>query len=463
MAGDWIEHQAQAIDRVQDFCGILGLHAERAGMQEPAVHWYQRAGNRALSQSAFIEADQFFERALALVPKEDREQTWKVLLDRARGVHVLGDSILRDQITRDLLALAEESQEVVRLAEAYYRRGGYFESVGDGSSALDAIGESLKYASKAEDQNLYLLALAMAIVCHTHLGQFEEAESRVEEALTNLEVLEDESDRARILTNAALYFTNVGDLSQAAKMYQGQVEVTHRLGNKDGEAIGLMSLAYINMQLGMYEKACEELEESLVLNEAMGARRQRAYVLLNLVLAYWRRGDCQRAQEILQQVMPEFEAIGDVFGLGVGMTYAGLCAELAVDHVEGSKAFREASEILSEANLQAFAQDSLAGLARCQLAQGDQEGASHTAEQVWAYLQKGGGKGLELPINAYLTCATVFEKLREPDKAKEVIEAGYQELIEQATKISDAAWCASYMDNVPEHRAIQELWDRRAG
>jgi class 3 adenylate cyclase/tetratricopeptide (TPR) repeat protein len=461
-AGRWLEKEARGADRLDEFLGILGQHAERAGELDRAADWYMRAGQRALSQSAFLEADQFFERAHELLPRTDLERIWPLFLDWVEVLSVLGDPEKRDEGTSRLLELASEFDDPSRLAEAAYRRGAYFESMGDSLSALEAFENSLDSAKRAEDENLAVLVIGMSVVCHTRLGQFDEAATLAEHALSNLEKLEDESDRARVLANTAVYYAEIGDLSEAANLYRKQVELTHHLGNKVGEAIGLMSLGYIDMQMGLYEKARFALEKSLHLNEAIGARRHRTYNLLNLALANWRGGNWQHGQALLQEAGPEFEALGDVFGMGVGPSYLGLCLELVADYSGASRAFGEAFGTLMESGLQSFAQDALAGLARCHLAQGNRKEARKTAEELWEYLKERGGKGLELPIKAYLTCATIFDNLEETEEATAAIEAGYRELIEQATRISDAAWCTSFLDNVPEHREIQQLWDRRA-
>jgi len=40
------------------------------------------------------------------------------------------------------------------------------------------------------------------------------------------------------------------------------------------------------------------------------------------------------------------------------------------------------------------------------------------------------------------------------------VEAGYRELTARAEKISNAEWRKSFLENVPEHRTIVEMWER---
>ncbi|HEY6103215.1 MAG TPA: hypothetical protein VI007_08335, partial [bacterium] len=96
----------------------------------------------------------------------------------------------------------------------------------------------------------------------------------------------------------------------------------------------------------------------------------------------------------------------------------------------------------------------------CALAQGHPDEAGGYAAEIWTYLQEHGIKGLAFPVWAYQTCADIFDALGEPERSRAAVEAGYRELMTLAERISDAAWRASFLENVPEHRAMVELWER---
>ena len=61
----------------------------------------------------------------------------------------------------------------------------------------------------------------------------------------------------------------------------------------------------------------------------------------------------------------------------------------------------------------------------------------------------------------YHTCAETFDALGEDDNALAVIEFGYKALMDVAQKINVPAWRQSFLENVPDHRAIMEMWERR--
>ena len=461
-AGNWLETQACRSDRLDEMAGRIGEHADHAGEPSAAADWYLRAGRHARSQGALVEARQFFDRALELLPMSDRERRWHALLDRDEILGVLGETEERRIGITSLLRLAQDLEDPKRLAQAYYRQAVYFESLGDDHKALEISQSALRAARKADNLSLEMLILPLMLVCQTRLGELKVASELADELLLRSEGLEDESVLARILTNIAVHYTETGDIGMAVELGERQIEINHRLGDRVGEAIGLGNVGYNHLQLGQFDKGRDALEQSMKLNEALGARRVRAYNLLNLGLCDWRNGDTESAQQITQQVLTEFEAIGDAFGRGTSLSYMALALEHMGDVKGATQYFTQAREILTELGVRGFEYDTIAGLARCSLVSGSNHEAQKFATELWDYLTHYHAKGMEFPIWAYQTCATVFEAIGDDKKYQDIIEAGYQILMTHADKISNAELRKSYLDIVPEHRAMIEMWNRIA-
>jgi predicted ATPase/class 3 adenylate cyclase len=462
-AAAWIETQAGRAGRLEEFAGVLGEHSERAGETSEAADWYLRAGERSWSQGAVTESREFFDRTVELLPPNDRERLWRVLLDRDEVFGLLGEVEKRRADEELLLELAMDFDEPNRIAEAYYRRGLFLESLGDVRLAVKAYGEVIETAKRAGNVELEMLASAASVFSHIRLGELSVAADLADKALLALDQIKDEAIQARIMTNVAAFFNETGDLSTAASLYEQQIEINDRLGEKAGEAIGLSNLGYIFMQLGMYRQAQSVLQDALRINEALGARRQVAYALLNLGLAHCRIGDHDGAREWIVRVQSELGTLGDTFASAISHTYLGLCLEHSMNLSGAIESYRTALDIFMEAGLEGYVLDTTAGLARCKQAMGTEDEAIDHAQKLWEYLQEQGTKGLEFPIMAYQTCASIFNALGEGKKSKIVLEEGWNELMSRADKISDASWRESFLENVPEHRALSEMWDRRAG
>jgi predicted ATPase len=103
-ASAWLEEQARRAGRLDEFAGLLGEHAERAGEASAAANWYLRAGERAKARGALLEARRFLERSLELVPLTERLKRWRALLGHNEVVLRLGD---REAHRTSLSALRE--------------------------------------------------------------------------------------------------------------------------------------------------------------------------------------------------------------------------------------------------------------------------------------------------------------------------------------------------------------------
>jgi tetratricopeptide (TPR) repeat protein len=461
-AAAWIETQAERAGRLEEFAGVLGEHSERAGEPDEAADWYLRAGERAWSQGAVTESREFFDRTVELLPPDDRGRLWRVLLDRDEVFGLIGEVEKRRADEELLLELAMEFDEPARMAEAYYRRGVFFQSLGDYRMALTALEESAQSAKLAANKELEMKAVAWSVFCHSRLGELSKASGLADRALSAMDEIKDESTQARIMTNVAAFYNETGDLSKAASLFERQIEINDRLGDKAGEAIGLSNLGFIYMQLGMFGQAQSALQKALRINEVLGARRPVAYALLNLGLAHCRIGDHDRAREWIAHAQSELETLGDTFATAISHAYLGLCLEQRMNFSGAIESYRFALDIFMEAGLEGYVLDTTAGLARCKLELGSEDEATDHTNEVWEYLKEHGTKGLEFPILAYQTCVSVFNALGEGKKSKIALKEGWNELMSRADNISDASWRKSFLENVPEHRALSEMWDRRA-
>ena len=108
----------------------------------------------------------------------------------------------------------------------------------------------------------------------------------------------------------------------------------------------------------------------------------------------------------------------------------------------------------------AFANDSLAGLARCTLSSRGALEALPLTSELWNYLCQHGSQGMEFPVMAFITCAQVYKTVGDEEKYKLALQAGYDDLIGRADKISDQTWRATFLNNIPEHQKIVSLWKK---
>jgi hypothetical protein len=162
-------------------------------------------------------------------------------------------------------------------------------------------------------------------------------------------------------------------------------------------------------------------------------------------------------EQALQEISPTEDNRGKVFLLhDLG------CVLLAMDDVPGaSRRFTEAHELALSEGLVPQACETTAGQAACAVQQGQLDEARKYIHEAWDHLKEQGSVGMENPPWFFRACAEVFDALGEADNVHEAIEVGHQGLMEVADTINVPEWRQSFLENVPDNRAIMEMWEHR--
>jgi hypothetical protein len=138
------------------------------------------------------------------------------------------------------------------------------------------------------------------------------------------------------------------------------------------------------------------------------------------------------------------------------------CVLLAMGDAPGaSRRFTEAHELALNQGSDSLACESTAGLAACAVLQGQLDEARKYVLQAWDHLKEHGWLGMSNPGTVYRACAETFDALGDDENARAVIQSAHQALMDVADKINVPAWRQSFLENVPDHRAIMEMWERR--
>jgi class 3 adenylate cyclase/tetratricopeptide (TPR) repeat protein len=462
-AAGWLERQARQAGRLDEFAGLLAEHAERAGDLGAAADWYLRAADHAKAQGAMREAKRFFDRALDLLPPIDRERRWRGLLGREEVLGILGEPEPWREDVAGLLTLAKDLGDDNRLAEAYLREALHARWTGDNRACVQAAEEAGAAARRAGNPLIEVQVLAVRAFALTRLGEMRAAATAAQEALARAEDLGDDLTLARVLAQAAPHNSESGEAATAQRLHTQSAELFRRLGDRAREAGSRVNLGYSYVLLGLYKLGRTTLEQALELTETIGSRRPHGYALQNLGLAYFRSGDGRAARRALEVSLVDLAVVGDQLGRAFSLLYLALVLERLGDIAGAGRRFEEARTTCLQRGAHPSAAASLAGLARCAFAQGDLDTSRRHAFELWGYLQTHGSKGMDMPIWAYQTCADIFDALGEPEPARLAVEAGFRDLMERTEKISDPEWRKSFLENIPEHRALIEMRERMPG
>jgi hypothetical protein len=148
---------------------------------------------------------------------------------------------------------------------------------------------------------------------------------------------------------------------------------------------------------------------------------------------------------------PDFEAIA-LCSLGN--------AELALGrHAQAAAAFARAKQIATTLDT-ATRLDAATGLVRVALAQQDATLVQRLVEELLSHLDSHDAlEGTEAPYLIRLTCHQALAHAGDP-RAAQLLGSAHAELLAEAVSIADAALRQSFLNNIPEHRAIMAAWTR---
>ena len=461
VAADWLEEQANQAGRLDEFTGLLGEHCERSGDLSSAADWYLQAGRNAYYQGAPREAVRFYSRALDLLPPVDRERRWQVILGREEALGVLPEAEPWKADILSLLELACTFGDEHYLAEAYLRQAVFGMRAGDEVVGHQASQEALAAAQRCGNESIEAKALALTVIYDLRLaGDSLAIRKNAEEALRLARTLGDESVLSFVLFRVALYFGELGDVAKNYPLRIEQIELDHRLGNRALEAAGLSNLGSGYIGRGQYKQAREVLEQCRKINEALGSARTLAYPLMNLACLYLETGDLRNAHHNAEQSLQQLTTTQDANSQVFAFIVLGHVLLAMGDASGAARRFREGIQLAVNHEFSHLVCEATAGLAASAVMQGQLEEATQYVHHAWAYLREYGDVGMCIPKKIYRNCADVFDALGDSENFRLVLEKGYQALMEMAETITIPEWRKSFFENVPDHRAIIEMWER---
>ena len=462
VAAGWLERQARQAGRLEEFAGLLGDHCERAGELSAAADWYMQAGRSAMSQGAPREARNLFTRAIELLPPVDRERRWLALLGRDDALSVLGEAEASKTNISALLELARSFEDENYLAEAYLRQATLCMRMVDYGIIDQAAREALATAQRCGNEAIEAKTLALIASVSTDRGGDKAiAIQNAEKALQLARRLGDDNVLAVVIAWTNYCFMAFGEISKSVPMLHEQIELSHRSGNRMLESNGMSNLGSLYTIIGQYKQARSIIKQSRAICEALGASRLLAYTLSSLGDIFRATGDLRKAHQLMEQSLREFSPSQDSLGKGFALVGEGRVLLAMGDAPGADRSFGEAHQSALFHGLLPLACESAAGLAACAVMQGESEEARKYTHETWDYLKEHGLTGLADPGNVCRVCAETFDILGEEEAFQAALEVGHQNLLEVADRINVPEWRQSFLENVPDHRALMEMWERR--
>jgi tetratricopeptide (TPR) repeat protein len=126
---------------------------------------------------------------------------------------------------------------------------------------------------------------------------------------------------------------------------------------------------------------------------------------------------------------------------------------------EAAERFRQALAIRQELAETREAIGTLAGLGSAYLGLGDLPQAVECVEAILVHISRNGVEGFEGPVKVFLSCYQILSAAQDP-RAADIIRQGHALLLEAAAKIETEAMRRSYLERVPENRAMAAAYEK---
>jgi class 3 adenylate cyclase/tetratricopeptide (TPR) repeat protein len=315
---------------------------DTSALEEPARRALRDAGDRALTLGAFQQAQQFYERALAVWPADDPERP-RVQYRRARA---------------------------------------YFHGVDETRS--DLIEEARDALIAAHDHETAAEATVLLAWSVRSAGRASEAVEFARAAAELLENAPPSAAKTFVLANwARMLFIVAGQDVEGAEVARRALVMAEELGLEEVKANALATAGYARVQNDDFD-GITDMEAGLQLTLEHGSPFEITRVHNNLLFAYWAAGRVQDAKQLL----PRYLELNERYGLSTLFPQG-----VAAGDAYSTGAWDEAAQRLDEMPLQTPHSENSVCLclrARMRLARDDLVGAVQDC-----------AKALELPADKW--------------------------------------------------------------
>ncbi len=478
----------------------IGYHYEQAEQAEPARRYLAIAGEEAARSYQNQAAVDFFTRALALNPTP--QQRGDLLLGREAVLNWQGDRRRQAEDLHALAALAGQLADPRLHAEVSLRQANYQRATGDTPAALAHAQAAISSARLTGDGGAEARGHALSGRILLHRGEYEEARRWLESATKLAGQAGDIRTEAQSTYDMGVAHYYQDDFAPAERYVASARGLYAQVSDLKGEVSAGYMVATISKQLGRYQAALDQFDESLAVAQRGGWRQGEVQILATLGNTYLRLGAYAEAQRCHEQALAACRAMNDREGEAASLDVLGLAAAdlgdldgalhhydqaLAIQRAIGyrrgqgytlthrghallqlgrpaqaAQVFQEALTIRRELSPGSGASiDDLAGLALAALAQGQPAEAERLAGECLAWIETHGLGGMESPAQVYLACYQALQD-SDPPRATRALDEGYQHLTQLAAAIDDLQLSRAVLEDVPIHRELIAAWQRVA-
>ncbi len=314
-AARWLESICGA--RRNEYLVELAQHYQQAGQMDEAASRWGEAGYQALPVSAFVDAVQFFTRALGL--KAGVSAWWRAL---AEAHFRLGDFPAANAAIQQAQAAAGTDSE---RAAALALLGEIKCELGEYGEAQTILLEVVPLARASHDRLTMCRGLYALGNIYYRLGKLDEARTALEESLALARALGDVTRELFALNRLGAVWLQI-DMAESKRYFLEVYERAVAVGNRERTMVSLNNLSALADEEHDVAAQRQYTGGALQLARELGAQQNIALYLINMASIDMEFGELAAAREKLR------ESLGMALRLGIlpravtAMTFFGYLA-----------------------------------------------------------------------------------------------------------------------------------------
>ncbi len=440
-----------------DYAATLIYHWHIA--QEPTKErtYAALAGQFALEQYAYEEAQRHLKRALMLTAADQLEQQFQLYLLHERACAILGENEQRLADLEQLAHIAHQLGNTEQQIEIELRHIAYDFDVGHYDTTLQTIPATIDKARQVAHNDFVAEGYHLWGISLIWNGQPSEAMAYLQRSLAHFQAVQNKVKEADILHHAGNVAFYLKQYSESYDYFNRSLTISQMLQNLPLMARTMPNRAAVLLYVGLYEEAMTAYEAALKLGQELGYGLTTAVALNNIGIINLHLNQLTAAQTYFERSLQYSRAIQMQHYQATTLHNLGRVAIQQGNLAAARTFFQQAYAIRDKLKLGQLAIED-----RIQLAQIDWREGAINLEQVsgiFQYLDENPALlGTEYPFHAHLICIRLAEALDSPRRTP-LLHSAYTQLIACTEHITDERWRDSFLSHIPEHRALVQLYN----
>jgi tetratricopeptide (TPR) repeat protein/predicted Ser/Thr protein kinase len=294
-----------------DKFNILAYHYLQAEVEDKALTYLTKAGDRARQTYANQDAVRYYTQALEILPEEELRARFDLLDARAA---VYDAMTARDEQLADaqaLLDLAETLKDDILRCKALLALAEHYR-LAEFTHTLELASQALDIASSLGDPILEARSLMLAGMTNWWLGRFHVMPKMLGKAAERYQQEGSLAEAARCLHTLAVAYYGLADYPAALKAAKEAVKLSRLAGSKRQEAIALRRVGIAYGEKNNYDQAISYTEKALDLSRQIGDLDSEMDALNNLGNYYSYQGNYEEAKRCYLASIQISEEVGSV-------------------------------------------------------------------------------------------------------------------------------------------------------